>query len=147
MALTGKNEVLGTLYYMSPKQLQAPATGQKIDSRTDIFSFGVVLYEMLTGNPPFRGSSPASVIAAIMERPAPSIKGVGPAVVDRVLKTCLAKVRIPMKWGTDSGASGAASERAALVTAMISEVPHLSQEFCECRERAASFRFHHLVSA
>jgi hypothetical protein len=41
-------------------------------------------------------------------------------------QTCL---RIPMKWGTDSGACGAASERATLVTAMISEVPHLSQDF------------------
>ena len=40
-------------------------------------------------------------------------------------------MRIPMKWGTDSDASGAASEEAALVTAMIAEVPHLSQDFCE----------------
>jgi hypothetical protein len=51
-----------------------------------------------------------------------------------------------MKWGTDSGGSGAASEQAALVTAMISEVPHFSQEFCELTSgQAASFRFHHLV--
>jgi len=41
------------------------------------------------------------------------------------------KVRIPMKWGTDSGGNGAASEQAALVTAMISEAPHFRQEFCE----------------
>jgi hypothetical protein len=42
-----------------------------------------------------------------------------------------AQLRIPMKWGTDSDGSGAVSEQAALVTAMISEVPHLSQDFCE----------------
>ena len=73
MALTGKNEIVGTLYYMSPEQLQAQGTGQEIDARSDIFSFGLVLYEMLTGKRAFEGSSPASVIAAIMERPAPSI--------------------------------------------------------------------------
>jgi serine/threonine-protein kinase len=91
MALTGKNEIVGTLYYMSPEQLQAQATGQEIDSRSDIFSFGLVLYEMITGKRAFGGSSPASVIAAIMERPAPSIADVAPPALDRVLKTCLAK--------------------------------------------------------
>src|SRR4029077_18407481 len=73
MTLTGKNEIVGTLYYMSPEQLQAQANGREIDGRSDIFSFGLVLYEMLTGKRAFEGSSPASVIAAIMERPAPSI--------------------------------------------------------------------------
>ncbi len=91
MALTGKNEIVGTLYYMSPEQLQAQATGQEIDARSDIFSFGLVLYEMLTGKRAFDGSSPATVIAAIMERPAPSIGAVGPPALDRVLKKCLEK--------------------------------------------------------
>ena len=91
MALTGKNEVVGTLYYMSPEQLQAQATGQEIDGRSDIFSFGLVLYEMLTGKRAFEGSSPASVIAAIMERPAPSIADIAPPALDRVLRKCLAK--------------------------------------------------------
>lgn len=91
MALTGKNEIVGTLYYMSPEQLQAQATGQEIDARSDIFSFGLVLYEMLTGKRAFDGASPASVIAAIMERPAPSVADVAPPALDRVLKKCLAK--------------------------------------------------------
>jgi serine/threonine protein kinase len=89
MALTGKNEIVGTLYYMSPEQLQA--TGREIDGRSDIFSFGLVLYEMLTGRRAFEGSSPASVIAAIMERPAPSIADVAPPALDRLLKRCLEK--------------------------------------------------------
>ncbi|HEY2844308.1 MAG TPA: serine/threonine-protein kinase, partial [Bryobacteraceae bacterium] len=59
MALTGKNEIVGTLYYMSPEQLQSQANGQEIDGRSDIFSFGLVLYEMLTGKRAFQGSSPA----------------------------------------------------------------------------------------
>src|ERR1700674_2172044 len=46
MALTGKNEIVGTLYYMSPEQLQPQGNSQKIDGRSDIFSFGLVLYEM-----------------------------------------------------------------------------------------------------
>jgi eukaryotic-like serine/threonine-protein kinase len=91
MALTGKNEIVGTLYYMSPEQLQAQANGQEVDARSDIFSFGLVLYEMLTGKRAFEGSSPASVIAAIMERPAPSIAEVAPPALDQVLQRCLQK--------------------------------------------------------
>lgn len=86
MALTGKNEIVGTLYYMSPEQLQAQATGQEIDARSDIFSFGLVLFEMLTGKRAFEGASPASVIAAIMERPAPSISTIAPPALDRLLR-------------------------------------------------------------
>jgi len=91
MALTGKNEIVGTLYYMSPEQLQAQGTAQEVDTRSDIFSFGLVLYEMLTGKRAFDGASPATVIAAIMERPAPSIGDVAPPALDWVLKRCLEK--------------------------------------------------------
>jgi Tol biopolymer transport system component/tRNA A-37 threonylcarbamoyl transferase component Bud32 len=91
MALTGKNEIVGTLYYMSPEQLQAQGTGQEVDARSDIFSFGLVLYEMLMGKRAFDGASPATVIAAIMERPAPSIGEVAPPTLDRVVKRCLEK--------------------------------------------------------
>ena len=91
MGLTGQNEIVGTLYYMSPEQLQAQGTGQEVDARSDIFSFGLVLYEMLTGKRAFDGASPATVIAAIMERPAPSITELAPPALDRVLKRCLEK--------------------------------------------------------
>lgn len=86
-ALTMKGQILGTLSYMSPEQLQ----GQEADARSDIFSFGCVLYEMLTGKRAFDGTSAASVIAAILERPAPSIADVAPAALDRLLKRCLEK--------------------------------------------------------
>jgi serine/threonine protein kinase len=76
MALTGKNEIVGTLYYMSPEQLQAQATGKELDGRSDIVSFGIVLYEMLTGKRAFEGTSPASVIAAIF-REMSEIDGAG----------------------------------------------------------------------
>ena len=74
MALTSEGQILGTLYYMSPEQLQ----GHDAGPTSDIFSFGLVLYEMLTGKRAFDGTSQASVIAAILERPAPSISDVAP---------------------------------------------------------------------
>src|SRR5215831_1007012 len=91
MTITGKNEIVGTLYYMSPEQLQAQADCREIDGRSDIFSFGLVLYEILVGKRAFDGSSPASVIAAIMERPAPSIAEIASPALDRVLQRCLEK--------------------------------------------------------
>jgi serine/threonine protein kinase/Tol biopolymer transport system component len=87
MALTGKGEILGTLLYMSPEQVN----GEEAGPSSDIFSFGLVLYEMLTGKRVFDGKSQASVIAAILERPAPSVAEMAPAALDRVLKRCLEK--------------------------------------------------------
>jgi serine/threonine-protein kinase len=123
MALTAKNEIVGTLYYMSPEQLQAQATGLEVDARSDIFSFGLVLYEMLAGKRAFEGATPASVIAAIMERPAPSVAGAPPAL-DRVLKTCLAKdpddrwqtvrdLKRELEWIAGAPAEAAAAQTAA----------------------------------
>jgi Tol biopolymer transport system component len=86
-ALTEQGAIIGTLNYMPPERLQS----KEGDARSDIFSFGLVLYEMLTGQRAFNGSSTASVIAAILERPAPSVVWVAPAAVDRVLQRCLAK--------------------------------------------------------
>ena len=79
--------ILGTVQYMSPEQAQ----GKPADARSDLFSFGLVLYEMLTGRRAFDGENPASVIAAILEREAPSVAAVAPWPVDRVLQKCLAK--------------------------------------------------------
>ena len=86
-ALTQQGAIVGTLNYMSPEQLQS----KEADARSDIFSFGLVLYEMLTGKRAFEASSAASVIAAIIERPAPSIAGIAPSSLDRVLRRTLAK--------------------------------------------------------
>ena len=87
IGLTGAGQILGTLLYMAPEQLQA----KEADARSDIFAFGCVLYEMLTGKRAFDGGSPASIIAAILERPAPSIADAAPPALDRVLKRCLDK--------------------------------------------------------
>ena len=84
-AVATGGEIAGTLQYMSPEQLQ----GRSVDARSDLFAFGCVLYEMLSGIRAFTGESTASVIAAILEREPTKIQLPGP--IDRVLKTCLAK--------------------------------------------------------
>jgi Tol biopolymer transport system component/predicted Ser/Thr protein kinase len=83
--ITQEGAILGTLQYMAPEQLQ----GKETDARSDLFSFGCVLYEMLTGKRAFEGASAPSVIAAVLERePAPL--EVAPPLA-RVVKSCLAK--------------------------------------------------------
>jgi eukaryotic-like serine/threonine-protein kinase len=79
--------VLGTPHYMSPEQAQ----GKEADARSDIFSFGVVLYEMLAAKKPFEGPSAAAVLAAILERDPPDLGDAAPAPLDRVVRRCLAK--------------------------------------------------------
>jgi eukaryotic-like serine/threonine-protein kinase len=83
--LTGQGQILGTLQYMSPEQLQS----KEVDARSDLFSFGCVLYEMLTGKRAFEGASTASVIAAILEREPAPLNFSPP--LERVIRTCLAK--------------------------------------------------------
>jgi len=88
--LTGQGTILGTIQYMSPEQLD----GKEVDQRSDIFSFGAVLYEMVTGNRAFQGASQASVIAAIMKeqpRAVSEIQPLSPPMLERAIKQCLAK--------------------------------------------------------
>ena len=89
-AVTAQGTILGTLQYMAPEQLE----GQEADARTDIFAFGVVVYEMATGKKAFAGKSQASVISAIMSsdpQPLSSIQPMTPPALDRAVKKCLAK--------------------------------------------------------
>ena len=84
--VTGEGEALGTYPYMSPEQVQ----GREVDPRSDIFSFGCVLYEMLSGRRAFAGDHPATVIADIIHRdPPPTPAAGGP--LEAVLRRCLAK--------------------------------------------------------
>ena len=88
--LTAQGTIVGTFQYMAPEQLEA----KDADARTDIFAFGAVLYEMLTGRRAFEGKSQASLIAAILEHEPPSLSTVQPltpAGLDRLVRTCLAK--------------------------------------------------------
>jgi predicted Ser/Thr protein kinase len=87
--LTKEGVVVGTVAYMSPEQAQ----GKPVDPRTDVFSCGVVLYEMLTGQRPFQGDSQLSILSAILsERPAPRL-GRAPSEVGKVVARSLEKDR------------------------------------------------------
>ena len=111
--ITQQGSILGTFQYMAPEQIE----GQEADARTDIFAFGAVVYEMLTGKKAFEGKSQASVMAAILERePAPllTLVPLAPPLLDHVVKRCLAKdpderwqtardVVHELRWATTEG--------------------------------------------
>ena len=164
-SLTAPGTILGTCQYMAPEQLE----GREADARTDIFAFGAVLYEMLTGKQAFEGKSHASVSAAIMSSdptPISALKPLTPPALDRVVAACLAKdpddrwqstrdVLRELKWIAEAGAqvSGAAPRattvrtrrRLAWVTAAVATAAALgigTRQFARPRpEPAAAIRF------
>jgi eukaryotic-like serine/threonine-protein kinase len=123
--VTEQGSIVGTFQYMSPEQVE----GKELDGRSDIFSLGAVLYEMLTGQRAFEGKSQLSVASAILEKePAPisSVKPMTPPALGHSLRKCLAKhpddrwqsasdLASELKWITESGAqtAGAAILHAA----------------------------------
>lgn len=86
-SLTDSGTVMGTLSYMSPEQLR----GEPLDERTDIFSFGIVLYEMITGELPFPGANSFEVAASILKDPAFEI-GTVPQALPHGIKHCVARL-------------------------------------------------------
>jgi serine/threonine protein kinase len=134
--LTAQGTILGTFQYMAPEQLE----GQEADSRTDIFAFGAVVYEMLTGKKAFEGKSQASLIGAIMHADPLSLSTLQPPIsptLERIVRKCLAKdpgerwqsakdLHDELKWIAEGGTAvapvGARTrtpwpERAAWITA------------------------------
>jgi hypothetical protein len=116
-AMTEEGTIVGTFQYMSPEQVE----GKEVDGRSDIFSLGAVLYEMVTGKKAFEGKSQLSVASAILEKePAPltAVKPMTPPALDHVIRKCLAKVpddrwqsasdlASELKWITEGGSHAA----------------------------------------
>ena len=121
--LTGPGMVLGTVRYMAPEQVE----GRAVDARTDIFAFGAVLYEMLTGRKAFDGKTQASLIAAIMNvepTPVSALAPIAPRALDRLVLRCLAKdpddrwqtahdLLLQLRWIAGRGAKGGAAATGA----------------------------------
>jgi eukaryotic-like serine/threonine-protein kinase len=112
-ALTGKGTIVGTYQYMAPEQVQ----GHEADPRTDIFAFGALLYEMVTGKRAFAGKSQISVMSAILEKepePLSAAQPLTPPALDHVIQRALAKdpeerwqsaadVKAELKWIASAG--------------------------------------------
>src|SRR5580704_14453428 len=119
--LTVQGTIVGTMQYMSPEQLE----GKPADARSDIFSFGAMLYEMATGKKAFDAKSHASLIAAILkEEPSPmrEFQPLTPPAVEQIVKACLAKdpderpqnahdLKLQLEWTRES--SGSSQSRLA----------------------------------
>jgi eukaryotic-like serine/threonine-protein kinase len=111
--VTEQGTIVGTFQYMSPEQVE----GKELDGRSDIFSLGSVLYEMLTGKKRFEGKSQLSVASAILEQEPVSIstlKPMTPPAVEHAIRRCLAKdpedrwqtardLALELKWISESG--------------------------------------------
>src|SRR6267378_889664 len=117
--VTQRGTIVGTFQYMSPEQVE----GKEVDGRSDIFSFGAVLYEMLTGRRAFQGKSNLSVASAVLEKdpePISTVQPMTPPALDRAIRRCLAKdpedrwqtardLELELKWIAEAGSQMGAS--------------------------------------
>lgn len=126
--ITEHGTIVGTFHYMAPEQIE----GREVDARTDVFAFGGVLYEMVTGRRAFVGDTPASLIAAILEREPTLVRDVQPLtppLLDELVRRCLAKrpddrwqsmadLASSLRWLSQS-ASGTLSPAAGVASATV----------------------------
>jgi serine/threonine protein kinase/Tol biopolymer transport system component len=117
--LTAQGSILGTFQYMAPEQIE----GIEADARTDIFAFGALLFEMLTGRAAFEGKTRATLLGAILKDEPPPVSGLDarvPTAIDHVIATCVAKdpldrwqsmrdVRHELQWIASGAATAATS--------------------------------------
>lgn len=136
--VTVAGTLVGTVQYMSPEQIQ----GKEADARSDIFAFGAMLYEMLSGKRAFQGKSQLSLASAILEKdpePLATLQPMTPPALEQIVRTCLAKepderfqsahdLKLQLQWiaagGSQVGAPAIVTERrkkksTALTAAMI----------------------------
>src|SRR6202162_444593 len=165
--VTAAGMVVGTFQYMSPEQVE----GKDVDARSDIFSFGAVLYEMVTGRRAFQGKSQLSVASAVLEKdpePISTLQPLTPPALERAVKRCLEKdaedrwqtardLELELKWIAEGGAQprtlvepGARRKRreAVLATlvvlfgiALLATLPFAVRQWRQTPERGLTLRF------
>ncbi len=119
--LTVEGAILGTLNYMSPEQ----AEGLKVDARSDIFSFGAVLYEMVTGRRAFEGESRVSTLSAVLRDEPKPIREIAPEVpaeLDALITRCLRK-RTQERWQAMSDVAAALLKMMVMLDAPSAPAP------------------------
>ncbi len=139
-SVTVSGSILGTIQYMAPEQIE----GEEITPRTDIFAFGAVLYEMITGRKAFKGKSQASLMASILEHQPLPIADTQPAMprsLDHLIRTCMAKesdqrwqtcadLGIQLRWiaerAEDDASSGRPAVRSRLLVSIIAVLAALA---------------------
>jgi Tol biopolymer transport system component len=121
--VTEEGTIVGTFQYMSPEQVE----GKEVEGRSDIFSLGTVLYEMVTGKRAFEGKSQLSVASAILEKdpePISAVKPMTPPAFDHAVRRCLAKnpeerwqtardLALELKWIAEGGSQAGVAGRAS----------------------------------
>jgi Tol biopolymer transport system component len=131
--LTQEGTIVGTFQYMSPEQVE----GKELDARSDIFSLGAVLYEMLTGKRAFEGNSQLGVASAILEKeptPINSVKPLTPVNLDHAIRRCLVKdledrwqtardLAVELKWIGESGSQAAIPAMRAAAQKSVAWLP------------------------
>jgi serine/threonine protein kinase/tetratricopeptide (TPR) repeat protein len=115
---TREGQIIGTLAYMSPEQLMADT----VDARSDIFSLGVLIYEMATGKRPFDGPNPAVVLVSLLNRPVPAIGGAS-ADLDRIISRATAR----KPGGRYQRVTDLLSDLRALMTGMALATPPVTR--------------------
>jgi serine/threonine protein kinase/Tol biopolymer transport system component len=137
--VTAEGTILGTYQYMAPEQLE----GGVADARTDIFAFGALLHEMITGRKAFQGSTPASVIGSILKDDPPPLSSIqkhAPSSLDFVVRKCLAKdpderwqsardVMSQLEWIAQQTGSPPTGSQSAAVPAAGRFAPRPRREF------------------
>jgi len=126
--ITQHGALVGTVQYMSPEQIQ----GTEADTRSDIFAFGAVLYEMATGKRAFEGKSQIKVASAILEdqpQPISAVVRTSPPALDQLIRSCLEKnpderfqsaldVKLQLKWIAESPLQASPTQRGAAAHAV-----------------------------
>ena len=132
--LTEHGVIPGTLRYMAPEQI----AGADVDARGDLFSFGAVVFEMLTGKRAFEGDSAASVRAAVLDHeppPVSSLQPLAPPALDDIVRRCLAK-NLDERWQTASDVTRALKDVAeSIVEAPARPRTAVSQRQAGCADR------------